>query len=155
MLDSATGTVPLSGSIVSGVAFYSYRIEISIEGGDGEQLVLAIGGPFVLADPAGARAALDTEGDWTALGALLELKFAELVELRIDAQSNLRLTTKEGWAIEIRGDSGYENWDLSGHGRKWIGRAGGGEPHYWPPNAESVSFKIGDRRSPGNQSPNS
>ena len=147
MLDGPTGLVPVTGFIVSGVSFYSYRVEVSIEDDDGEHLLLAIGGPFVLVGPDGARAVLDTEGDWTGLAALLALKFVELVELRIDAQSNLRLATKGGWAIEIQGDGGYENWELSGHDRKWICAAGGGEPSYWPPNnAQTVTFTMREMR---------
>ena len=152
MLDSPTGMVPVKGSVVSGVSFYSYRVEISIEGDDGD-LLLAIGGPFVLVGPDGARAVLDTEGDWTGLAALLALKFAELVELRIDAQSNLRLATREGWAIEIQADGRHENWELSGYGRKWICRAGRGEPSYWPPNAETAAFTMRDRSRPGDEPP--
>jgi hypothetical protein len=134
MLDSATGSVPVTGSRISGVAFYSYQVELSIESDDGKHLLLAIGGPFRLLAPDGVCADLNPEGEWTALAGVLSLKFAALDELTIDALSNVRLATSTGWTIEVSGGGGYENWKLSGFDRMWVGGAGGGEPTYWPPS---------------------
>jgi hypothetical protein len=144
MLDAPSGAVPVHGSRISGVAFYGFRVEISIEDDEGQHLRLAIGGPFHFLAPGCARALMDPEGEWTKLARLLSLKFAGLDELTIDRASNVRLRTTSGCMVEIPGEGHYENWELTADGRKWICQAGGGEPSYWGPNTPATKMTLRD-----------